>query len=175
MNRQEKEHIIETLKSSFAANQTSFLINYKGMDVAEVTTLRKELRNKGGSFKVAKVTLIRRAMHDLPAIEGFLPLIKDQVGIVFAEKEATAVAKVLNEFSKQNPKLHILAGRMEDTILTKDSVAVLASLPSKEILLAKVCGSLNAPIAGFVGTLNALLVKLVLVLRAVEESKKSAS
>lgn len=175
MNRQEKEHIIETLKNSFAANQTSFLINYKGMDVAEVTSLRKELRNKGGSFKVAKVTLIRRAVHDLPAIEGFLPLIKDQVGIVFVDKEVPAVAKVLHEFSKQNPKLHVLAGRMEDKILSRDSVAILATLPSKEVLLAKVCGALNAPIAGFVGTLNALLVKLVLVLKAVEESKKSAS
>lgn len=175
MNRQEKEQIIETLKSSFAANQTSFLVHYKGMDVAEVTTLRKELRDKGGSFKVAKVTLIKRAMHDLPAVEEFLPLIKDQVGIVFVDKEVPAVAKVLNEFSKQNPKLHILAGRMEDKILTKDSVAVLASLPSKEVLLAKVCGSLNAPIVGLVGTLNALLVKLVLTLKAVEESKKSAS
>ena len=114
-------------------------------------------------------------MHDLPASQEFLPLLKDQVGVVFVATEAPAVAKVLSAFSKQNPKLHIIAGLMEDKVLTKDSVVVLASLPSKEILLAKVCGSLNAPIVGFVGTLHALLVRLLLVLKAIEESKKSAS
>lgn len=174
MNRQEKENIIETLKSSFAANQTSFLVSYKGMDVAQVTSLRKELRDKGGTFKVAKVTLIKRAVHDLPSIQGLMPFLKDQIGIVFVDKEAPAVAKVLQDFSKQNEQLHVLAGRMDETILSKDSVFVLASLPSKEVLLAKVCGSLNAPIVGLVGTLHSLLAKLLFVLKAIEE-KKSAS
>jgi len=174
MNRQEKEHIVEALKSDFAANQTSFLVGYQGMDVAQVTSLRKELRDKGGTFKVAKVTLIKRAVHDLPASEGLMPFLKDQVGIVFVDKEAPAVAKVLYNFSKQNQKLNLLGGRMDTTILNKDLVIVLASLPSKEILLAKVCGALNSPLVGLVGTLHAMILKLLLVMKAIEQKKSES-
>ncbi len=174
MNRQEKEHIVEALKSDFATNQTSFLVGYKGLDVAQVTSLRKELRDKGGTFKVAKVSLIKRAVHGLPSVEGLIPFLKDQVGIVFVDQEAPAVAKVLCNFSKQNQKLSVLAGRMDTTILSKDSVIVLASLPSREILLAKVCGALNSPIVGLVGTLHSMLVKLLLVLKAIEQKKSES-
>lgn len=174
MNRQEKEHIVESLKNDFAANQTAFVVNYQGMGVAQVSSLRKELRDKGGTFKVAKVTLIKRAIHDLPFSEGLSPFLKDQVGIVFADKESPAVAKVLYNFSKKNQKLNVLAGRMDSTILNKDSVIVLASLPSREILLAKVCGALNSPIVGLVGTLHSMLVKLLLVLKAIEQKKSES-
>lgn len=174
MNRQEKEHIVEALRNDFAVNQTAFLVGYKGMDVAEVTSLRKELRDSGGTFKVAKVTLIKRAIHDLPSGEGLVPYLKDQIGVVFVDKEAPAVAKVLHKYSKQNQKFSLLVGRMDTAILSKDSVIILASLPSREVLLAKICGALNSPIVGLVGTLHSMLVKLLLVLKAVEQKKSES-
>ena len=173
MNRHDKEQVIEALRSDFAASQAAFLVGYKGMSVAQLTALRKKLRDKGGSFKVAKVTLIKRVIHDAPTIEGLMPYLKDQIGIVFVDNDAPAVAKVLQDFAKDNQQLQVVAGRLESAILGKESVDALASLPSKEVLLANVCGALNSPIVGLVGTLNMMLLKLVLTLKAIEEKKAS--
>ena len=76
MNRQQKEKVVEILKNSFETSQASFLVGYKGLNVAQVLKLRKQLRSQGASFKVAKVTLMKRVAHDLPAIGDLVPFLK---------------------------------------------------------------------------------------------------
>ena len=174
MNRQQKENVVEFLKNNFQASQASFLVGYKGLNVAQVLNLRKKLRNQGASFKVAKVTLMKRVANDVPSIEELVPFFKDQVALVFAQQESPAIAKILYDFAKEHKQLTVLGGCMDSVVLSQESVKLLASLPSKEVLLAQVCGTIKAPITGLVQVLNALLVRLVFVLKKIEE-KKAAS
>lgn len=171
MNRQDKEQVVQFLKESFQDSQASFLVGCKGMTVAQVGKLRRELREKGGSFKVAKLTLVRKATQNMPDIKQLDSYLKDQVALVFAEGEAPAVAKVLKEFEKNNKELSIIAGCMDNVVIGRDSVLILASLPSREVLLAKLCGTMKAPIAGFTNVLNMLLLRLLFVLKKIEEQK----
>lgn len=173
MNRQQKEHVVEALKHDFENSQASFLVGYKGLTVAQVLRLRKELRQQGGSFKVAKVTLMKRVAHDIPAVEQLTPFFKDQVALVFAHQESPAIAKLLYNFAKDNEKLKVVAGCVDATLLSAESVRVLASLPSKDVLRAQVCGALKSPMFGMVYVLNMLLLRLVLVLKKIEEKKAS--
>jgi large subunit ribosomal protein L10 len=175
MNRQQKEHVVEALKHDFENSHASFLVGYKGLNVAQVLMLRKQLRHQGGSFKVAKVTLMKRVAHDMPSIEKLVPFFKDQVALVFAQQESPAIAKLLYDFAKENQQLMILAGCMDSVVLSKESVKILASLPSKEILLAQVCGTLRAPMFGLVSVLNMLILRLMFVLKKIEEKKASGS
>lgn len=174
MNRRQKEDVIETLKHDFEKSQASFLVGYKGMNVAQVLKLRKELRKQGGSFKVAKVTLMKRVASDVPSVGKLMPYLKDQVALVFAQHESPAIAKILFDFSRENQQLVIMAGCMDSVILSKDSVKILASLPSKEVLLAQVCGTLKSPISGIVIVLNMLILRLLFVLKKIEEKKASS-
>lgn len=174
MNRQEKEQVVASLKNDFQQSQASFLVGYKGMTVSQIVQLRRKLRNSGGTFKVAKVSLMKRIAHELPQAQGLTPYLKEQIALVFAGSESPAIAKILFEFADTNKQLNILAGCLESKVLTKDSVHYLATLPSREILLAKVCGTAKAPIAGFTNVLAALLRRLVIVLKLIEEQKKSA-
>lgn len=175
MNRQQKEHVVEVLKHDFENSQASFLVGYKGLNVAQVLRLRKALRQQGGSFKVAKVTLMKRVAQDVPSVEQLIPFFKDQVGLVFAQQESPAIAKILHDFAKENQQLTILAGCMDSVVLSKDAVKILAYLPSKEVLLAQVCGTLKSPIAGLVHVLNMLILRLAFVLKKIEEKKASGS
>ena len=174
MNRQQKENVVEILKNSFETSQASFLVGYKGLNVAQVLKLRKQLRNQGASFKVAKVTLMKRVAHDVPSIGDLIPFFKDQVALVFAQHESPAIAKILYEFAKENKQLTVLGGCMDSVVLSKESVKILATLPSREILLAQVCGTLQAPISGLAHVLNMLILKLMFVLKKIEEKKASS-
>ena len=171
MNRQEKEQAVQLLKNDFQNNPTSFVVGYQGMTVAQVLNLRRQLRSKGGTFKVAKTSLMRRVASEFSDIEGLSPYLKNQVALVFAGQESPAVAKVLCDFAKENKQLHVLAGYVDSVVLSSDAVVMLSSLPSKEILFAQVCGTLQAPIVGLVSVLNMLILRLLFVLKEIEKSK----
>jgi large subunit ribosomal protein L10 len=171
MNRKEKELVIDQLKNDFAHAQASFLVNYKGLDVAQVSELRNKLREKKGSFKVAKVTLVKRVVDEVPSATVIKPFLKEQIGVVFARDEAPVIAKILDEFATANEKFTILAGCMESALLSPDSIKVLAHLPSREVLLATVAGTLKAPMNKFAGVLNMLILRLLLVLKEIEKKK----
>lgn len=174
MNRRQKEEVVETLKRDFQSSQASFLVEYKGLNVDQVLKLRKQLRQQGASFKVAKVTLMRRVASDVPSVEKLVPYFKNQVALVFAQSESPAIAKVLYDFARENQQLTIMAGCMDSVVLNKDSVKILASLPSKEVLLAKVCGALKSPLSGTVMVLSMLILRLLFVLKKIEEKKASS-
>jgi large subunit ribosomal protein L10 len=171
MNRKEKEQVIDYLRDAFGKSQASFLVNYKGLNVAQVSELRSKLREKSGTFKIAKVTLVKRVADELPAIEGIKPFLQEQVGLIFAAEESPAIAKILNDFALENKQMSILAGCMESSILSPESIKLLANLPSREVLLAQVAGTLKAPIGKLTNVLNMLILRLVLVLKEIEKKK----
>ncbi len=156
MKKQHKQAAIENLESRFTASQGSFLINYQGMTVAQLKALRFELASKGGSLKVAKNRLARIALKDVHSCQGLESLLKGQLAYVFSQDEITSVAKVLVNFAKQNEQLKVVAGCAESKIYDAKSVAILASLPSREVLLSQLCGVLNAPVILFALSIKAI-------------------
>ncbi len=171
MNRQQKSLTIESLRDAFSHNAASFLVRYQGLTVKMLQQLRKELKAKGGSFKIAKARLMKRAVQDVSNAQDLVPYFKDQVGVVWSEKPSPEVAKVLNDFAGNNQQLQVIVGCLGGQILSQQQVIALAKLPSREVLLAHLCGTLNAPMSGLVRVLNMLIVRLLYVLNQVAEKK----
>ena len=172
MNRQEKQTMVESLKREFLQSQGSFIVGFQGMTVAQLQALRRTLKPSGGKMQVTKGRLMRLASEDVAGACDLSPYFKHQVAIIFADKQAPAVAKVLVDIARQNDKLIIIAACVEAKVLDRAGVQFVASLPSREVLLAQVAGVLQAPAAEFARLLNQLLVDFVLLLTAVIEKKQ---
>ena len=164
MNRQQKEAIVQSFNSQLNEAKASFLVGYKGLTVAQLHDLRGQLRKVDGTFRVTKARLMKIAAQDIDGIDGFKDAFKDQVGLVFVNGEVPAVAKTLVKFAKGNEKLDIVSGFFESKTMTKDQVGYLASLPSKDVLLAQLAGTLQAPVRNFAVLLNQMIVRLVYTL-----------
>lgn len=159
MKKQHKQAAIENLEARFSSSQAAFLINYQGMTVAQLKALRFQLDDKGGSLKVAKNRLAKLALKGVSSCQGLDSLLVGQLAYVFSKGEITTVAKVLVDFAKKNDKLKVVAGCSESKVYDAKSVAVLASLPSREVLLAQLCGVLNAPVVLFALAIKAVAEK----------------
>lgn len=175
MNRQQKESVVELFHKDFLANKGTFFVNYSGLTVDEMQQLRRQLRQKGGALKIAKMRLVKRALADIEGAEGLFSHCKNQLGVVFAfdAAEVSGIAKTLNDFSKKNEALGLVVGCVDAQLLDKAAITRIASLPSKEVLLAQLCGTLNAPLTSFVYGLNSVMVKFLLALKEVEKQKQS--
>ena len=174
MNRQQKESVVELFHKDFLANKGTFLVNYSGLTVGQMQQLRRQLREKGGALKIAKMRLVKRALANVEGVDGLLSHCKSQLGVVFAydSSEVSGVAKALNDFSKKNESLGLIAGCMDAQLLDKTAIVRIASLPSKEVLLAQLCGTLNAPLTSLVCGLNSMMTKLLIALKEVEKQKQ---
>jgi len=159
MKKHQKQAAIENLETRFASSQAAFLVNFQGMSVANMKALRFALDDKGGSLKVAKNRLARLALKDMSKCHGLDSLLKGQLAYVFAQNEITSVAKVLTDFAKKNDHLKIVAACSDSKIYDAKSVAVLGSLPSREVLLSQLCGVLNAPVIVFALAIKAVAEK----------------
>jgi large subunit ribosomal protein L10 len=175
MNRQQKETVVTDFKRFFDETNAAFLVNYKGLTVAQMQSLRKDLRDCDGLLKVAKARLMKIAANEVDGASGFKDKFQDQVGLVFAKGEVPAVAKQLVKFSKANDSLSIVSGFFESNELDVQQITTLASLPSKEVLLGMLAGTLQAPISGFARVLQLLIVRLLYVLKQVGEQKEQGN
>jgi large subunit ribosomal protein L10 len=147
MNREEKSQVITALKQQFSDSTGSILVGYKGLSVNQLQKLRRGVRQNGGNFKVTKARLMRIAAENVESAQPLLPYFKDQVGIVFYEGQAPAVLKFLNTFSKENEQFKMLVGSLDSKLVEAPVLVQLANLPAREVLLARLCGVLKAPIA----------------------------
>lgn len=170
MNRNSKEQVVAELAQKLAATKTAFLADYRGLNVEQVNTLRGELRKAGVEYQVVKNTLLRLAAKDT-AVECLDPHLNGPTAIAIAGADPVAPAKVLTEFAKANAKFELKAGALDGRLLSVEDIKALADLPSREVLLAKLLGSLNAPASNFVGVLAAIPGSLVRVLAAIQEKK----
>ena len=161
--------LIETLKSA----QAGVLVDYRGITVEEDTRLRSKLREAGVEYKVVKNTLTRFAANEVGYTE-FDPILNGPTALALSFDDAVAPAKVLVEFAKSNEKLEIKGGFVEGKVLSIDEIKALAELPSKEVLVTKLLGSMASPLQGFVNVLNGNVSGLARVLNAYAE-KKAAS
>lgn len=171
MNRQEKEQVVQALRQDFQESSASFLVNYRGLSVAQFQQLRKGVRAQNGNVRVAKARLMKLASDDIVGAQELSPFFHDQVAVVFVKGEAPAIAKVLKDFAKENEALDLVAGYLDSTLLDAQAINAIASLPSREQLLAQLCGTLQAPIAQFARVLHTLVAQPVRVLKRIEEQK----
>lgn len=154
LNLQEKQAVVADVSAQVAKAQTIVLAEYRGIQVGDITQLRASARKEGVYFHVVKNTLARRAVQGTP----FEPLAEQMAGpLVYSiSEDAVAAAKVVFEFAKTNDKLVIKAGAYNGKVLDAASVTALASVPSKEVLLAQLCGLLQSPVSGMARVLAAV-------------------
>ena len=172
LNRQEKAVVIDEVAGQVANAQSLVIAEYRGLDVASVTVLRKQARESGVYLRVLKNTLVRRAITDT-SFEGLADQLVGPLMYAISE-DPVAAAKTLNDFAKTNPNLVIKGGAMPNSVLDEAGVKALATMPSREELLAKLLGTMQAPITQFVRTLNEVPTKFVRGLAAVRDQKESA-
>jgi len=168
-----KEAAVQELRDRLAGSPNLFLTDFQGLTVEEITKLRGELRKDGTTYSVVKNTLFRRAAGDKLAseLDRFLA---GPTGIVFAGKDPVAPAKALKQFTDERKKLAIKAAYVDGKLVDASQVAVLASLPPKTELLAKLVGTLAGPMRGLVTVLSGNQSGLVRVLNQVREQKEAA-
>lgn len=174
MNRQEKAQVIDSIKKDFASSQASFIVQTQGMTVEQIQHLRRELYAKKAEIKVAKNTLLIKATSDMAGLNELAPYFKDQIAVVFAESEAPAIAKILYNTTKKQAHLKLKAGALDNRLISAEQIEFLAELPSREVLLAQLCGTLQAPIQQTASLLNQLIARLLYVLSEIERKKKQA-
>jgi len=152
---QEKQQIVEEITAKLRESATTVLADYRGLNVAQVTELRRKLREADVEFKVLKNTLIRRATAkaELTELDSVLT---GPTAVAFGKDDAVAPAKILSEFAKQNEALKIKGGVVEGRVVGVEEIKALADLPSREGLLSMLLSVLQAPIRNF-----ALAVKAV--------------
>ncbi len=175
MNRQQKESLVQGVSKKFGEHEGSFIVNYQGMSVAQVQELRFALADKDSQMQVIKNRLVKIAVKESSDYEALGSVLQGQNAVIFAKSDLTGVAKVLYDFSKANEELEIVAGCYGSQLLDQKSVKTLAKLPPREVLLAQLCGTLQAPIASFANVLRQLLVKTVLTVKAIAEKKEKES
>jgi len=172
LNREEKAVVIDEVSAQLADAQSVIIAEYRGLDVASVTVLRKSARESGVYLRVLKNTLVRRAIAGTP-FEGLSGELTGPLMYAISS-DPVAAAKVLADFGKSNDKLVIKGGALPNNLLDVNGVKALATMPSREELLSKLLGTMQAPIAQFVRTLNEVPTKFVRGLAAVRDQKEAA-
>jgi large subunit ribosomal protein L10 len=174
MNRTEKGGIVETLTGRFSRTGTIYVTDFTGLQVKNMTELRRRLRAAGGEYVVVKNTLALRALQ--AATKGGLDdVLHGPTGLVFVEADPVATAKILADFQKEFERPAVKAGLVDGRRVSPEEVKRLASLPSRDQLLGQLAGAFQAPLAGFVGALNGLLYQLVGALEALQAQRSDAA
>ncbi len=172
MKRSEKEQMVKELSDRFKKAELTILADYCGLTVAEVTNLRRSLRDNQAEMKVVKNTLAQRAVEDteLVALKTYFA---GTTAVITASGDPVAPAKALVKFSKEVEKLKIRVGMLSGKVLDHQQIDALSKLPSREELLSKLLGSLMSPPQKLVNALTGVSRKLVYALAAVRDKKQS--
>jgi large subunit ribosomal protein L10 len=171
LNRKQKEEIIKDLSDKIKSSKSVVVSDFKGLSVKDLTNLRKELRENGVDFKVTKKTLIKIALKDA-GIEMDVKSIDGQIALAMSQVDEVAAPKIIAKMAKTNENLKIKGGLLGSEILSEEQMMALAKLPSKEELLAKLVGTINAPVSGFVNVLAGNIRGLVNALNAIAQAKQ---
>ena len=166
----EKEGFVRNLQDLFGESSDYIFTNYRGLSVAQITELRTKLRQENATYRVVKNRYAKIALKNLeePEVDDFLI---GPTAVALPKDESGAVAKVLVEFAKDNP-VEIKGGIIEGQVFDAEQMEAYSKLPTKDELLAKLMGTMNAPLQHFLFALNGVSSKLVRTLQAVADKKK---
>lgn len=153
-----KQPVVDEIKELFDGAETAVVVDYRGLTVAQDTELRKKLREAGVVYKVYKNTMIRFAGKGT-AFEALEPNLEGPTALAVSKDDATAPARILAEFAKTAPKLELKASVVEGTYYDQAGTQVIATIPSREVLLGKLLGSIQSPITNLARVLNQIAEK----------------
>lgn len=170
----EKEKTVDELREKLSLTKSLFLTDFRGLNVDQMTDLRRDLKEKKAEYRITKNSLIRLAARE-SRFEGVLDYLKGPTGLVFSFEDPVSPAKVLYEIHKkvEKPKIKIIW--MEGKLLEENHLKSLAALPSKDVILTQIVFGLNSPLANLVGTLQGVMRNFVGVLDAVREARSKAA
>lgn len=168
----QKQEIVRDLTHKAAKAKSVVFAQFGGLTVKENEALRKELKKENSEYCVAKKTLLDLSFKDLKLENLSVKGMEGRIAAIFGYEDEVAPAKILSKFKKDlKEKIEFAGGILENKFLSKEEVTALSQLPSKQELYAKIVGSINAPVSGFVNVLAGNLRGLVTVLKAVSEKK----
>ena len=172
MNKENKQQVVAELHDKLQRAKAVFLADFRGMNVGKATDLRNELRKASVEYKVVKNTLLDLASRETDK-ESLSPHYVGPTAIAFSYDDPVAAAKVLSRFAKeQQATFKLKAGILSGKVISVADILALADLPSREVLLAKLLGSMQAPTANFVGVLAAVPASFVRLLGVIKTQKE---
>jgi len=169
MNRREKQAVIKEMRTGFSDSQASFLVGVQGLTVNRVQKFRRLIRKEGGEVNVVKNTLLRVAVDGLAGVQNLAPHFEQQIAVVFAFKEPTAIARAIYATAKEDEQFKVVAGYLEGSVMNAAKIEYLATLPPRDQLVAMVCGGLKAPIANHTIVLKKILMQFMWVIKQASE------
>ena len=170
--KSEKAALIDDIHGRFAKAQVAVVAEYRGLGVEDLRVLRSKLRSAGGEFRVVKNTLARKAA-DGTGLAQIRESFDGPIGVALGYGDPASIAKALKEFAAQQEKLKLRIGMLEGRPLDLPGLARLAALPSRQVLLGRLIGQMQAPVTGLVGGLQAILRKYVATMDAVLKKRAS--
>lgn len=173
LTKQDKEELLEEYEQGLAQAPHAFLLGYQGITVPQVTELRARVRNSGGAYVVVKNTLALRAI-DSKALGQLKDHFVGPTAVVFSQKDPVAVAKALTDFAKDVPAVQFKAGLVEGRAVPAEQIKDIASLPSREELIAKLLFLLQSPVTRFARVLAAVPQQFVAALDQVRIKREEA-
>lgn len=174
LSRQQKEELVASYREGLANAPHAFLLFYKGITVPQVTELRSKVRQSGGEYLVVKNTLALRAIEGGP-LEQLKELFEGPVAVVFSQDDPVGLAKALTQFAKDIPAIELRGGMVDGRPVAAGQVAEIATLPSREELIAKLLFLLQSPIVRLARVLAAVPQQLVIVLDQVRQQKEESA
>ncbi len=172
LNREEKAKQVQELNETFSKAKFAVVADYSGLKVTEFEKLRRELRTNDAQIRVAKNTLLRRAVASTD-YEGLIEHFIGTTAIAVAYEEPVGLARAMVEFAKEHEELQIRSAALDGTVLSADDVIALSKLPGRDELRAKLLGTMAAVPTGFVRVLSGVPQKLVYALQAIKEQKEN--
>jgi len=173
LNKQNKQQVVAEMHEKLQKAKAVFLADFRGMSVDKATTLRNELRSAEVEYKVVKNTLLELASADTDSA-ALAPHLKGPTAVAMTYTDPVAAAKVLAKFAKeQQATFKLKAGVLSGKVISVPEIQALSELPSREVLIAKMLGSLNAPATNFVGVLAAVPGSFVRALDAIRQQKEA--
>lgn len=175
MNKEQKAESVREIKELLESSEALYFTDFAGLTVEEVNELRKEFYKSEVRYKVVKNTLTARALRETDKysshIEKLIETLNGPTGIVFASKDPVAPAKILKKFADKIEKPKLKIAIVENEVYDSKKLNTLASLPTKEEVIAGILGSLNSPASGIVGSINAVMRDLFSVIEEVAKKK----
>lgn len=173
MNKNQKVESVEEIKSLVEKATAIYLVDYAGVNVEDINQLRRGFLEEGVTYKVFKNTLLKRAFNEIGGYEKFESLLVGMTGVAFSGENFAAPAKIIKKYSKDKDKFTLKGTYIESQFYGAEQLDVLASMPTKEEVMASIVGSIAAPASGIVGAINAVIRDVVGVIDAI--SKKEAA
>jgi large subunit ribosomal protein L10 len=171
VKRQARVAAVERLKERLRTAKSVILTDYRGLSVAEITELRRALRDGAAEYHVVKNSLTQRAAHELGMVD-LTPYLQGPTAAAFAAGDVVATAKILTTFAKRTPILQVKAGLIDGRVLPREEVLAIAELPPREVLLGRLLGLMVAPLRGLGGVLAGQLRSLLVGLDQVRQKRE---